>query len=158
MSVEDKGKDEDVIQPDKDGKHPDSVPWHQYVGTKESLGAKLDAERAKVSSLEEKLKAVPNADELERVKKELTEANDKLQKTSEELNTFRDKTLSEKRNTLIKRGIPEDKAKAMSEKELDGAFMVLEHSKPGSDIGGGGGSGSSLTGSPRDLALRAYTK
>jgi len=163
---EDEKKDVGAIQPDaegkvqipadKDGKYPEVVPWHQYVGIKESLGGKLDAEKAKVSSLEEKLKNVVDPEELKKVKEELDTTKTKLTETETELSTTKEKTLTEKRDTLTKRGIPEDKVKDMSEKELDAAFVVLQHSKPSPDLGGGGGSGASLEGKPMDLARQAY--
>ncbi len=148
--------EEGKIPAGKDNKYPEVVPWSKYVGIKESLGNKLDAERAKVTSLEEKLNNAASTEELERVKGELKEATDKLQTTNEELNTTKEKTLTEKRSTLTKRGIPEDKVKDMSSEELTAAIVVLELSKPNPDMGGGGGSGS-LEGSPLELAQRAYS-
>ncbi len=135
--VDDKGSD----------KHPETVPWSQYVGIKESLGGKLDAEKTKVTSLEEKLNSAASTEELERVRGELKESKDKLQITEEELKTNKEMSLAEKRSTLTNRGIPEEKVKDMSNEALTAAIVVLEHSKPSPDLGGGGGSGS-LEGSP----------
>ncbi len=146
----------DVVEPDKEGKHPETVSWSQYVGIKESLGGKLDAERTKVTSLEEKVKTAISTDEHNRVVGELTEAKTKLQETTDELNTSKEKTLTEKRGILTKRGIPEDSVKDMSVAELNAALVVLEHSKPAPDLGSGGGSGK-LEGSPMELAQRAYS-
>ena len=56
MPETDEGNKEGDIKPDKDGKYPEVVPWNQYVGIKESLGKKLDSERARATSLEEQLK------------------------------------------------------------------------------------------------------
>ena len=152
------GKDDVVeIQPDETGKYPETVPWKQYVGIKESLGKKLDSERTKVTSLEEKLKTATSAEEFNKVKQELEDTKTKLTTTSDELKTTKEKTLTEKRSALTKRGIPEDKVKDMSDKELDAAMVVLEHSKPSPDLGSGGGA-SPLVGSPMELAVRAYTK
>jgi len=154
----------DDPQPDKDGKYPETVSWKQYVGTKESLGKKLEAERQstasekqKVTSLEEKLKEATSAEEFTKVKTELDEVKGKLQTSEEELTTIKNQSLSEKRESLTKRGIPEEKTKDMSVKELDAAILALGHSKPGADLGGGGGSGD-LKGSPMELAVKAYTK
>jgi len=157
MSEEGEKNDVVEIQPDKEtGKYPEHVSWNQYVGIKESLGKKLDTERAKVTSLEEKAKIAVNPEELERVKTELAESKAAHEKTTTELNEFKESTLTEKRNALTKRGVPEEKVKEMSGKELDAAFVVLEYSKPGPDMGGGGGSGAALTGSPQELARQAY--
>lgn len=152
------GNDVVEIQPDKaTGKYPETVSWHQYVGIKESLGKKLDTEKQKVTSLEERLKNAVNPEELTRVKAELETTKTNLKNTSDELTQFKEQTLAEKRSTLVKRGIPEDKLKGMSAIELNAAFVVLEHSKPNPDLGGGGG-GTVQTGSPMELARLAYAK
>lgn len=157
MSDEGAKTDVEEIQPDKDGKYPETVSWSKYVGIKESLGKKLDTAKEQVTSLEERLKTAVSTDEHGKIKQELEETKTKLQQTSDELNTTKEQTLTEKRATLTKRGIPEDKVKDMSVKELDAALVVLEHSKPSPDLGGGGGA-SPLVGSPMELAQRAYTK
>lgn len=150
--------DEGEIQPDKDGKHPETVPWSKYVGIKESLGGKLDAEKQKVSSLEEQIKKATSAEEVEALQKKVKEAEDKLKTTEEELTNLKNSSVAEKRASLTKRGIPEEKVKDMTAKELDAAIMALGHAKPGADLGGGGGSGEALKGSPMELAVKAYTK
>lgn len=155
---------EGKIPKGKDDKYPEVVPWDKYVGVKEMLTkAKTQATELgeKVTSLEEKLKNA-SPEEAGKVKKELEDAKgelgttkEKLQTTEEELTSLKEKTLTEKRDILKKRGIPEDKVKDMSDKELTAAIMVLGHSKPAPDLGGGGGSGG-LEGSPLELAQRAY--
>lgn len=152
---DDVGKEPEDIKPDASGKYPEVVPWNQYVGIKESLGKKLDSERAKVTSLEERLKGAASTEELGKLKMELEETKTKLQTTTTELTGIKDKSVSEKRATLVKRGIPEDEVKDMSDQELSAALKVLAHSKPAPDMGGGGGS-TELKGSPLDLAVRAY--
>jgi len=158
--VADEGKKDDVgeVHPDKDGKHPETVSWSQYVGIKESLGNKLDAEKAKVTSLEEKLKNTTSAEEIGSVKKKLEEAEGKLKTTEEELTNLKNQSVAEKRATLTKRGVPEENVKDMSAKELDAAIMALGHVKPAPDMGGSSGGSGALTGSPMDLAARAYAK
>lgn len=146
------------IQPDKEGKYPETVPWNQYVGIKESLGKKLDTERTKVTGLEEQLKNAVTPEEHGRIKQELEDTKTKLTDTTTELTDTKEKTLTEKRETLTKRGIPEDKVKDMSAKELDAAFIVLEHSKPGPDMGSGGGASSLATKSMEELGQLAYGK
>jgi hypothetical protein len=128
------------IQPDAAGKYPETVPWNKYVGIKESLGGKLDAEKQKVTSLEEQLKTAVSTDEFNEVKTELDRTKNKLQETVTELQTNKEKTLSEKRETLVKRGISDEKVKELSEKELDNIAMVLSTVKPKPDGGGGGSS------------------
>jgi len=150
---------EGKIKADEKGKYPEVVPWSKYVGIKEMLGkSKTEATTLgeKVTSLEEKLKKAVTPEDVEKVNKELGDVKGKLQTTEEELKNVREKTLTEKRGILTKRGIPEDKVKEMSDKELTAAIVVLQHTKPGADMSGGGGSGG-LTGSPMDLALRAYS-
>jgi nucleotide-binding universal stress UspA family protein len=162
MSDEDKKNDVDVNNPPEnkegDDKHPETVPWNQYVGIKESLGSKLEAEKTKVSSLEEKLKNIIDPEEHDKIKKELEETKGKLNDATEKINASEARTLSEKRDKLVSGGVPEEKVKDMSDKELDAALIVLGSKKaPGPDLGGGGGSASSLEGSPMDLARRAYS-
>jgi len=154
------GKDDvEEIQPDKEGKYPETVSWKQYVGIKESLGNKLSKANEKVTSLEEQLKKAPNTDEFNRISEELKTTKDKLQTTSTELETIKNKSVSEKRETLTKRGIPEDKVKSMSEIELNAAMVVLENIKPGADMGGGGGGSVTLPlGDALGNAVEAYTK
>lgn len=158
MAEEGEKNDVDVIEPDKEGKHPETVTWGQYVRTKETIGGKLDTERQKVQGLEEKLKSATNPEEFNRVKEELETTKTKLTETTEELTTSKETTLTEKRGILIKRGIPEDSVKDMTVKELNAALVVLEHSKPGADLGGGGGAGPLETLNPMESANRAYAK
>lgn len=154
----DEGKsDVDVVEPDKEGKHPETISWGQYVRTKETIGGKLDTERQKVQGLEEKLKTATSTDEFNRVKEELETTKTKLTESNEELKNTKEKTLTEKKGILTKRGIPEDKVKDLSVEELNASLMVLEHNKPLPDLGGGGG-GNPLEGSPMELARKAYTK
>uniref|UniRef100_A0A6M3IJA6 Scaffolding protein n=1 Tax=viral metagenome TaxID=1070528 RepID=A0A6M3IJA6_9ZZZZ len=146
--MSEEGKENEVveIQPDASGKYPESVPWNQYVGIKESLGKKLDTERQKVTSLEEKLKGATSTEEVEKLRGQLTELEKKAEAATQELTTFKEQSLSERRAILVKRGIPEGKTKEMSGKELDAAFAVLEHIKPNPDMGGGGGGTPPATG------------
>lgn len=148
---------EGKIKPDKDGKYPEVVPWSKYVGIKESLGKKLDTAKEQVTSLEEKLKTATNPEEFKKVSDELEETKKKLTDSDEELKNTKEKTLTEKRSILVKRNIPEEKVKDMSVEELNAALVVLEHSKPGADMGSGSGAGA-LEGSPMELARKAYTK
>lgn len=127
------------VKPDAEGKYPETVAWKQYVGIKESLGKKLDTAKAKVTELEEQAKKATSPEELTSAKEELEGTKTKLQEVTTELKTTQDKTLTEKRATLVSRGVPEDKVKDMSEKELDSANVVLEATKPKADLGGGGG-------------------
>ena len=165
--MSDEGKDdvekitpdaEGKVPADKDGKYPEVVPWHKYVGIKESLGTKLDAEKAKVTSLEEKLKGATSAEDVQKVKDELEETKTKLQTSADELKGIKDKSASEKRELLVKKGVPEEKAKGMSETEMDTVLGVLGTGKvPGADMGGGSGGASDLTGkSPLALARQGY--
>ena len=153
MSEEDQHVED--IKPDKDGKYPETVSWNQYVGIKESLGKKLDTATQKVTSLEEQLGKATSVEEFNRVKEELETTKTKLQETTDELTGIKEKSVSEKREILTKRGMPEEKVKEMSEEQLNGAIGTLEYIKPLADLGGGGGSGG-LTGSPIELARRAY--
>lgn len=158
MSSEEDKNDVEEIHPDKDGKYPESVAWSKYVGIKESLGKKLDSAKEQVTSLEEKLASATSAEEFNKVKGELESTKAKLTETNEELKSTKEKTLTEKRNILTKRGIPGDDLKDMSVKELDAALVVLEHSKPGADLGGGGGASPLEGKSPMELAQAAYSK
>ena len=147
----------------KKGEHPETVSWGQYVGIKESLGKKLDTATQKVGTLEEQLKGAISTDEHSRIKMELESAKTAFetsktehQKVSDELKGVKDKSTSEKRGILTKRGVPEDKVTAMSEEQLDAAVGVLEYAKPGADMGAGGGGAGDLGGmSPKDRVREA---
>ena len=146
----------DEIQPDKDGKYPETVSWKQYVGVKESLGNKLTSEKQQVTSLKEQLGKAVNPEEFNRIKQELDDTKGKLTKTEEELTGVKSKSVSEKRDTLVKKGVPGDIVVNMSDIELSAALRVLEHSKPGPDMGGGGGAKPLEGMSPMALAASAY--
>lgn len=152
---EGKNPDAEEIKPDADGKHPETVPWNRYVGIKESLGKKLTTSEEKVKDLEEKLQNAPNAEEHEKLKKELEETKSKLTTTADELNKSKEKSVSELREALKSKGVPAEKVDKMSEAELRAVNDVIGSKKPAPDLGSGGGSGK-LEGSPRELARRAY--
>ena len=160
----DEGKDDvEKILPDetgkipanKEGKYPEVIPWSQYVGIKESLGKKLDVERERVTSLEERLKTAINAEEHSKVKQELDDTKTKLQETSDELKGVKDKSASELREHLKTKGVSEEELKEMSEKELRTVAKAVDSYKPKPDLGGGGGGGV-LVGGPMELARQAY--
>jgi len=157
-NVEEENKVVDDAELIKDGKHPESVSWGQYVGVKESLGKKLEAATQKVSTLEEQIKEVISKEEYEKVKAALEAANTAAQKAADELKASKDATLAEKRTTLITKGFSEDKVKNMSAEQLDGLLEVIASYKPKADLGGGGGGGAPLAGSPMELARQAYSK
>lgn len=140
----------------KKGEHPETVPWGQYVGIKESLGKKLDTATQKVGTLEEQLKGTISKEEHDRIKAELDIAKTAAQTAADELKTSKDATLTEKRTALIAKGVPEDKVKGMSVEQLDSLLGVIATLKPGADMGGGGGGGIELKGSPLQLATRGY--
>ena len=133
------------VKPDAEGKFPETVPWNRYVGIKESLGRKIEAEKTKVQGLEEQLKTTVTAEEHKKVSEELTGTKKMLDDKTTELTTKVEATLSEKRATLVKRGVSEETAKGWSEKEIDAALTV-EPPKPKPDLGGGGGSDQAPTG------------
>lgn len=156
---DDGGKIPDLeeIKPDKDGKYPENVPWNQYVGTKESLGSKIAAEKEKVNSLEEQLKNAPKKEEFDRITKELADSTTKLQTATEELTKTKEKTATELRETLKTQGLTDEQTKDMSEAEMKRMVSVLG-SKPKSlpDLSGGGAGGGVPKGSPIQLARDAY--
>ncbi len=128
----------EAVKPDAAGKYPETVPWNRYVGIKESIGKKIEAEKTKVQSLEEQIKNNVTTEEHKKVSEELTGTKKTLEEKTTELNTKVEATLSEKRATLVKRGVSEEKAKGLSEKEID-AVLTVEIPKPKPDLGGGGG-------------------
>lgn len=148
---------EGKIKPDKEGKFPEVVPKHQYIGVKESLGKKLDAEKQKVASLEEQLKKAVKQEDFDKIKGELEEAKTKFQTASDELKGVKEKSIAEKKEFLKSKGIPEEEVNQMSEDALTGAVKVLERQKPKLDLGGGGGGSGELKGSPMELARKAYS-
>ncbi len=153
------GKQSEEGEPfEKDGKHPETVTWSQYVGTKESLGKKLDSAIQKVTALEEQIAKAVKPEEFTRIKTELDNVKAEHQKVSDELKKTKEATNSEKRTFLISRGVPEEEVKAMSEEALTVTARIVEHIKPKPDLGGGGGGSMILKGSPMELAQQAYSK
>jgi hypothetical protein len=142
-------------QSEEGATHPETVPYHKYIGVKEMLSKA----ETKATNLAEQLKQAPSAEEHARIKAELETEKAERKKASDELNTFKEQSLSGKRATLIARGVAEEDIKNASEKELMIISKALGEAKPvakpAPDFGGGGGSGS-LKGSPLDLARQAY--
>jgi len=156
--TEDKAKEGTENVEGKEGtSHPENVPWNQYVGVKEKLSktetrhaTELKERDEKIQSLEEQLRNAPTKEEHDRIKAE-------LEAKTGELQSFKDKSVSEKREALKRKGVPEEEVNKMSEDALEVANRVLEQYKPKPDMGGGGGK-AALTGSPSELARRAYSK
>lgn len=147
---------------DKEGKdHPESVPWKQYVGTKESLGNKIQEEKDKVKSLEEQLKETLSKEDAEKLKTELAEANKKVETLTDEINQGKEKTAKELREALKGTEVfTEDELNAMSEAELRAAVKAAGSKKKASlpDLkGGAGGGGTPSGGSPLKQARDAYS-
>jgi hypothetical protein len=139
---------EEKLGEEKPSEHPETVSWTQYVGLKEKFN-KVESElKEKVRGLEEQVK---NSVTLE----EHTKAKAELEKVSGELKAMQNKSLEEKRG-ILKGKVPDEEIAEMSEKELDTVIKVLRISKPAPDLSGGGGGSGGLTGTPMDLARRAY--
>ncbi len=143
--------------------HPETVPWNQYVGLKEKFNKSETRWNEEKTSLEEQLKNAPDKGTAEALKKELDELKVAHEQIKAELAGFKEKSISEKRATLVAKGVSEEKVKGLSEKELDllnetiGSINVPDKKKPAPDFGSGGGA-AVLTGSPMDLARQAYSK
>lgn len=159
MSDEDKNKGGDA-KPDenKGDKHPETVSWSEYVGVKESLGKKADAAEQKVQSLEEQLNNAMTPEKVAEIEKERDSFKEKYETANTELETVKNTTLTEKREALVKLGVPKEKADGMNREALDAALMMRDYSKPGADINGGGSGGGTLVGKTADqLAHQAYS-
>jgi hypothetical protein len=127
---------------EKDGKHPENVSWTQYVGIKEKFTRVETELKTKVASLEEQLKKAPNPEEFTKIKGELDTVKADHKKVSDELTATKERSISEKRNSLITKGVPAEKVKDLSEKELDaisGVLGTIVTEKPKADFGNGGG-------------------
>lgn len=148
--------DDELTKEAKDGKYPETVSWGQYVGIKESLGKKLDTATQKVGTLEEQLKGAISAEEHNKIKAELETIKTTQQKSADEAKVALDASLKEKRDTLIKKGVAEDKIANMSLEQIDSLLLVAAGITPGADMGGGGGGSGELKGSPMELARQAY--
>jgi hypothetical protein len=138
--------------------HPESVPYHKYIGVKEML-AKSET---KLSSLEEQLKNSPSAEEHAKIKEALEAERAEKQKYLDELSVIKNRSIAEKKASLLSRGVPEEDIKDASEKELDVILKALGSAKPAPtrqlpDMGTGGGS-SVPAGNPMELARQAYSK
>jgi len=153
-------EEKQVVDEIKEGdskKHPDSVPYHEYIGIKEKFNKTEDKYKEQVQSLEEKLKGSPSADELKRVTDELEALKSTHQTTLEELNKRVDASLAEKR-TALKKILPDAKVETMSEQAITDVLQALgSYKAPLPDMGAGGGGGLP-TGSPMEMARMAYTK
>jgi hypothetical protein len=161
--VEDKANEDtlvvDDVGGDKKPSHPESVPWTQYVGLKEKFN-KVEADlKGKVGGLEEQLKKAVTTEEHNRIKAELDAVKAEKTKLETDVKTAKEQTLSEKRATLVKRGVPEADLKDLSERELGimEKALGIPTTKPKPDMGSGGGSGVPK-GSPMELARQAYSK
>ncbi len=139
------GNEPEVVQADKDGKFPETVPWQKYVGIKEAWGKTKE----KVATLEGQLKQAVNPEEHVKLKKELDELKQTHLKTSEELAGIKTKSVSEKKEFLKSKGVKEEELTGATEKELDILTKVLGNIKPKPDMSGGGG-GSDVAKSTRD--------
>ena len=141
------------------GRHPETVSWEQYVGTKQSLGKKLETATHKVGNLEEQLKGATSAEDAAKLAEELTTTKTKLEEVQAELTGLKDASAAEKRAILVKKGIPEEDVKDMSEAELNKVIKVIGSFRPSPDLGAGGGGAGSLEGkSPLALAAMGYEK
>ncbi len=142
---------------DKDGKHPETVSWNQYVGIKQSLGKKLDTATQKIGTLEEQAKGNIGAEEHGKVKVELDSLKATNKEEADKAKVALDASLKVKRETIVGKGISGDKVANMSLEQLDGLLEVAATIKPGADMGGGGGGASDLKGkSPIALAALGY--
>ena len=137
--------------------HPESVSWTEHVGLKEKFNRTESKYKEQVTSLEEQLKIAPNAEEFGKTKEELEKIKGDFQKVSDELKVIKDSSLTEKREYLKAKGVPEDKVVNMSEESLVAAIGAIESYKPKPDMSGGGG-GTVVKGNPMELARQAYTK
>jgi len=156
-TVVDEGKsDVAEIQPDKaTGKYPETVPWNQYVGIKESLGKKLDSANQRLTTLEEQLKTAVKPEDHKKIMDELVAVKATAESKDKELQAIRDASTAEKRNILKQKGVPEEEVKSMSAGELNAAVKAIGYVKPGADMGSGGGA-TVPKGSPMELARQAY--
>jgi len=123
--------------PAKEGEHPETVSWTQYVGLKEKFNKTETELKTKVETLEGQLKTTVSAENHKKVAEELETTKTKLTEVSTELQTKKDATLTEKRDTLVKKGVAADKVATLSETELDHINAVLGNVKPKPDLGGG---------------------
>ncbi len=144
-------------KPDEKPSHPESIPWTQYVGLKETSRKAEETLKTEVETLKGQLKGAVTPEEHTRITEELEGTKVKLQESATKLKETLDKTLSEKRDVLINKGISKEEAEGMSEEQVDGAIKVIATYKPKADLGGGGG-GSELKGSPLSLAAQGYSK
>jgi hypothetical protein len=156
---------EGKIAPDKEGKYPQVVPYHKYVGIKEKFTRVEKELNAKVSSLEEQVKKANPAElakvteELGKIKADLEAKTAEFTKVQGELDGMKNKSIADKKANLIKLGVKEETLKDMGDKEMDKVLEALASAKgkPKSDLGSGGGTGVPV-GSPMDLARQAYSQ
>lgn len=152
--METKQDEVELIQPDaKTGKLPDMIPSDKYIGVKEAYGRAKE----KAASLEEKLKASPNAEEHAKLKADLEAANAKIKTYEEEKTKANEKTATELRDALKEKGVSEEKYKDKTVAELQLMLDVLGDKSSLPDLKGGGGSSVDLSKLSRnELAKQAY--
>lgn len=126
------------------GGTPESVPWNQYVATKESLGrkvAKLEAEleesqkakleiEAKLSKEHDtRLKVEADAENLKQQNETLQNSagtSEEVEALKKELSDFRAKELDSKRKTVAEKyGLKPEKVADLNSEELDKLDAVL---------------------------------
>jgi len=140
---------------DGDKGHPESVSWTQFVGERvkaQKAEAKL---KEQVSGLEDRIKDAPSAEAHKNLQGELDDVKAKHQTVSDELKANKEKSASGLRESLKTRGLSDEEVKDLTETEMTNLLKVLERTKTKPDLGSGGGVGA-LTGSPMQLAQRAY--
>lgn len=151
-------KETEDIQPDQDGKYPETVPWSKYVGIKQSLGTKLDAAKDQVKNLEEQLSKAIKQEDFEGVKGQLAQAKTDLESTKTELQSIKEKSLGDKVTYLKSKGVSDEDLTDASEVTLNAMIKVLDTYKPKPDFSGAGGGTGVPQGHPRELARQAYSQ
>jgi seryl-tRNA synthetase len=161
---------EDDIQ--KQGSSEPSQPeagkqQDKMVPEKDLLAVKAGKEKAETTIKDlqaeiQKLKEQPGAADLSSKLKAAEDAykalEDKHKATEGELQQIRDAELKTLKDTIVKAGISEDVVKDLDKKGLEAVILGIgSRGKPKPDMGTGAGSGE-ITGSPMELARRAYQK
>lgn len=124
------------VKPDASGKYPETVPYKDYVGVKESLGRKLDKATAKVTELEEQLKNAGSPEEVTKMREELNLTKTQLS-TLQKAETERAEQALQARRDALKQFVPEEKLKVMDASAIEVLEAALIAAKPRPDNGDG---------------------
>ena len=119
----------------------------------------IETLKAEKAALEAQVAKAVKTEDYEKTVKELNDLKASSAKKAEEEKKAVEKSIADRREALIKRGVPEAKVKNMSPELMEVLETTLEMSarKPGLDMGAGGNA-PALSGNLLERTAQAYKK